>query len=88
MLDEPFSALDPITRRQLHAEFGSLQRELHKTLLMVTHDLEEAFALADRVSIMSEGQVLQTGTETEILSDPADEFVAAFTEHYRRPRHA
>ena len=88
LLDEPFSALDPITRRELHGEFGSLQRELHKTLLMVTHDLDEAFALADRVSIMSEGRVLQTGTEAEILSDPADEFVAEFTEHHRGPRHA
>lgn len=80
LMDEPFGALDPITRRQVQDEFAMLQRQLGKTVLMVTHDVEEAFRLADRVSVMSEGKILQTGTPSEMRERPADDFVRDFVQ--------
>jgi osmoprotectant transport system ATP-binding protein len=80
LMDEPFGALDPITRAQVHDEFQQLLEEVHKTVLLVTHDLPEAFKLADRVSIMDKGRLIQTGTEEELTSNPANAFVADFLE--------
>jgi len=78
LMDEPFGALDPITRSQIHEEFQQLLVQVHKTVLLVTHDLGEAFKLADRVSIMDQGRLIQTGTEHELKSQPANAFVADF----------
>ncbi|MEM7206044.1 MAG: ATP-binding cassette domain-containing protein [Planctomycetota bacterium] len=78
LMDEPFGALDPITRSQIHEEFQRLLREVHKTVLLVTHDLREAFLLGDRVSVMHRGELVQTGTEAELTAAPANDFVADF----------
>ena len=78
LMDEPFGALDPITRAQVHDEFEQLLAEVHKTILLVTHDLAEAFRLGDRVSIMHRGSLVQTGSEAELMSSPANEFVREF----------
>lgn len=78
LMDEPFGALDPITRSQLHQEFRGLLAKVRKTVLLVTHDLEEAFLLGDRISIMHRGRLVQTGTAAELRAAPRDEFVAEF----------
>ncbi|MBK9180035.1 MAG: betaine/proline/choline family ABC transporter ATP-binding protein [Acidimicrobiales bacterium] len=79
LMDEPFGAIDPITRDRLQNEFLRLQAELGKTVLFVTHDVEEAVKLGDRIAILAEGGVLaQTGTPSEILAGPASDFVADF----------
>jgi glycine betaine/proline transport system ATP-binding protein len=79
-LDEPFSALDPLIRRQMQDEFLRLQRMLHKTIVFITHDILEAFRLADRIAIMREGEVIQIGRPADIVLNPADGYVAEFTE--------
>ncbi len=78
LMDEPFGALDPIARRALQKEFLSWKRELRKSVLLVTHDLGEAFRLADRVAIVRAGHVVQVGTPREIAESPADDFVREF----------
>ncbi len=78
LFDEPMSALDAETRLSLRADLKRLQSELGTTMVYITHDQEEAFALSDRVMIMSEGTIHQTGTPEEILSAPATEFVRTF----------
>ncbi|MCR9244661.1 MAG: ATP-binding cassette domain-containing protein [bacterium] len=78
LMDEPFGALDPVTRGQIHGEFEELRRAVRKTVLLVTHDLAEAVRLGDRISIMDRGQVIQTGTPAELVASPANEFVAEF----------
>ncbi len=75
LLDEPFGALDALTRRELHDEFDGLRRRLGKTLLLVTHDLEEAERLGDRVAVMRDGRVLQCAAVDELRRAPADEYV-------------
>ena len=77
-LDEPFSALDPLIRRDMQDEFMRLQSQLHKTIVFVTHDLEEAVRLGDRIAIMAEGKVLQIGTPEEVVLDPATDYVRRF----------
>ena len=79
-LDEPFSALDPLIRRQMQDEFLRLQRLLQKTIVFITHDIVEAFRLADRIAIMREGEIIQIGRPADIVLKPADDYVAAFTE--------
>jgi glycine betaine/proline transport system ATP-binding protein len=79
-LDEPFSALDPLIRRQMQDEFLRLQQLLKKTIIFITHDITEAFRLADRLAIMREGRIIQIGRPAEIVLNPADEYVAHFTE--------
>ena len=76
LMDEPFGALDPVTRRRLQQEFLALQARLHKTVVLVTHDVDEAFLLADRVAVLAEGTLVQVGTPAEIRAAPADAFVA------------
>lgn len=78
LMDEPFGALDPITRDSLQEEFKSLQQRLEKTIVFVTHDMDEAIKLADKIVIMRQGKIVQIGSPEEILRDPADEFVEEF----------
>jgi osmoprotectant transport system ATP-binding protein len=78
LMDEPFGALDPITRRRLREEFVALKKRLRKTVVLVTHDVEEAFQLAERVAVMDGGAVVQLGTPDEIRAAPASPFVADF----------
>jgi glycine betaine/proline transport system ATP-binding protein len=79
-LDEPFSALDPLIRRQMQDEFLRLQRMLKKTIIFITHDMAEAFRLADRLAIMRAGKIVQIGRPADIVLNPADDYVAQFTE--------
>ena len=79
LMDEPFGAVDPIVRADLQVELNRLQRELGKTIVFVTHDIDEAFVLADQVVILRKGgAIAQAGTPAEILAAPADDFVASF----------
>lgn len=78
LMDEPFGALDPITRRHLQREFIDLKARLRKTVVLVTHDVEEAFLLADLVAVLSDGALVQLGTPDEIRAAPASDFVASF----------
>jgi len=78
LMDEPFGALDPIARRSMQKEFLDWKRRLRKAVLLVTHDLREAFRLGDRVAIVDRGRARQTGTPREILAAPADDFVREF----------
>ena len=77
--DEPFSALDPLIRRDMQDEFVSLQERLRRTLIFITHDFDEALKLADRIAIMRDGEFVQVGTPAEILTQPATDYVRAFT---------
>jgi glycine betaine/proline transport system ATP-binding protein len=83
LMDEPFSALDALIRRKLQDELRSLHRQVRKTILFVTHDLGEAVHLGDRISIMHDGRLAQTGTLEEILRAPADPDVAQFVDQLR-----
>jgi osmoprotectant transport system ATP-binding protein len=78
LMDEPFGALDPIARRAMQREFLDWKRRLGKAVLLVTHDLREAFRLADRIAILDRGRARQIGTRREILESPADDFVSEF----------
>jgi osmoprotectant transport system ATP-binding protein len=78
LMDEPFGALDPITRRRLQREFVELKARLHKTVVLVTHDVDEAFLLADKVAVLSDGALVQFGAPDEIRAAPASAFVANF----------
>ena len=78
LMDEPFSALDPLIRRQLQGEFMRLAALLNKTTVFITHDLDEAVRLGDRVAIMRDGRIIQTGTAEEIVLNPADAYVEEF----------
>lgn len=78
LMDEPFSALDPISREKLQNDMLHLKRTINKTIVFVTHDIREAFKLGDRICMMKEGRALQVGTPDEILQSPADPFVREF----------
>ena len=78
LMDEPFSALDPITRLQLQDELMTLQSELHRTIVFVTHDMDEAIRIADKICIMNNGKILQYDTPEMILKHPVDDFVKEF----------
>jgi osmoprotectant transport system ATP-binding protein len=80
LLDEPFGALDALTRLELHRQFLELKAHLGKTTLLVTHDLNEAFRLADRIGVMRGGRLLQLGTAAELADRPADPYVSALLE--------
>ncbi len=81
LLDEPFGALDAITRRDIQNQFLLLKRELGKTALLVTHDLDEAFRLADRIAVMKDGRVLQIAAPAELAAQPAEGYVRDLVEH-------
>jgi glycine betaine/proline transport system ATP-binding protein len=78
LMDEPFSALDPLIRRQLQDEFRQLTKELGKSAVFITHDLDEAIRIGDRIAIMKDGAIIQVGTAEEIVLNPADDYVAEF----------
>lgn len=79
LFDEPFSALDPLIRRDMQTEVCRLQEELKKTMVFITHDLQEALKLGDRIMIMRDGEMVQIGTPAEIVAAPADDYVRDFT---------
>ncbi len=85
-LDEPFSALDPLIRREMQDEFLRLQKMLHKTIVFITHDFDEAVRLGDRIGIMKDGYLVQMATAEEMVSNPADDYVAAFAKNAPRDR--
>lgn len=82
LLDEPFGALDPITRAQIHDEFLQLKARVRKTMVIVTHDMDEAFKLADRIALMNAGRIEQLGVPDDFRSHPATPFVRAFLEDH------
>ncbi len=84
LMDEPFGALDPITRDALQNEFRELQRKLSLSVVIVTHDMTEAVLLADRIAVMHEGELRQLGSPRELLTSPADDYVAQLIETPRR----
>ena len=85
-LDEPFSALDPLIRREMQDEFLRLQHLLKKTIVFITHDFDEAIRLADRIAIMKDGAIIQIGTPEELVISPANDHVAEFTREIPRPK--
>lgn len=78
LMDEPFSGLDPLIRRGMQDELATLQTEVHKTIVFITHDLNEALKIGDRIAIMRDGEIVQLGSPVEIISAPADDYVAEF----------
>ncbi len=86
LLDEPFSALDPLIRREMQDEFLRLQSVLKKTIAFITHDFDEAIRLADRIAIMQDGRVIQTGTPEALVTRPATAYVAEFTKEVPRAK--
>lgn len=85
-LDEPFSALDPLIRREMQDEFVKLQSKLHKSIVFVTHDFDEAVRLGDRIAIMKDGRLAQIGTAEELLLAPANDYVKQFVQHAPRAK--
>lgn len=86
LMDEAFSALDPLTRREMQSELLRLQHEMHKTIIFISHDLDEAMTLGDRIILLREGEIVQEGSAEDILSNPADDYVAGFVQHADRGR--
>ena len=85
-LDEPFSALDPLIRREMQDEFMRLQAVLKKSIVFITHDFDEAIRVADRIAIMKDGEVVQTGSPEELVMAPADGYVAEFTRNVSKSK--
>ena len=81
LMDEPFSALDPLIRAKLQDELLELQQKLKRTIIFVSHDLDEAFKLGNRIALMEGGRIVQLGTAREIIANPVDEYVADFVAH-------
>jgi glycine betaine/proline transport system ATP-binding protein len=86
LMDEAFSALDPLIRSNMQDELIELQRKLKKTIVFITHDLDEALKLGDRIAILKDGDIVQIGTPEEILVKPADDYVSAFVENVDRSK--
>ncbi len=86
LMDEAFSALDPLIRREMQEQLVELQRELGRTIVFITHDLNEAMFLGDRIAVMRDGRIVQNGTPEEILTDPANDYVAQFVQDVDRTR--
>ena len=84
LMDEPFSALDPLIRREMQGELIRLQERLKKTIIFITHDLDEALKLGNRIAIMRDGAIIQIGTPEEIVGTPLDEYVSDFTKNVRK----
>lgn len=80
LLDEAFSALDPLIRSEMQDQLLALQKELHKTLVFITHDLDEAVRIGNRIAILKDGKLIQVGTPQDILNNPADEYVNRFVQ--------
>lgn len=86
LMDEAFSALDPLIRREMQEQLVELQQELGRTIIFITHDLNEAMFLGDRIAVMRDGRIVQQGTPEEILTDPANDYVAQFVQDVDRAR--
>lgn len=86
LMDEAFSALDPLIRREMQEQLVELQADLNKTIIFITHDLNEAMFLGDRIAVMRDGRIVQVGTPEEILTDPANDYVAQFVQDVDRAR--
>ncbi|MBB2994988.1 glycine betaine/proline transport system ATP-binding protein [Paeniglutamicibacter cryotolerans] len=86
LMDEAFSALDPLIRRDMQVQLVSLQADLGKTIIFITHDLNEAMFLGDRIAVMKDGEIVQIGTPDDILTHPANDYVAAFIRDVDRTR--
>ncbi|GEK81197.1 quaternary amine ABC transporter ATP-binding protein [Agrococcus baldri] len=86
LMDEAFSALDPLIRREMQEQLVELQAELGKTIVFITHDLNEAMFLGDRIAVMRDGRIVQIGTPEDILTDPANDYVAQFVQDVDRTR--
>ncbi|CAH0536391.1 quaternary amine ABC transporter ATP-binding protein [Vibrio marisflavi] len=86
LMDEAFSALDPLIRSEMQDQLIELQDKLHKTIIFITHDLDEALRLGDRIAILKDGELVQQGTPDEILLNPANEYVEAFVKDVNRAR--
>lgn len=84
LLDEPFGALDPLTRHDLQNQFLSLKARLQKTMVLVTHDISEAFRLGDRITILKDGAIQQIGTPQELMDSPANSYVHSLVDHYHQ----
>ena len=84
LMDEPFGAVDPITRAELQEEFKRIQKELNLTVIMVTHDMTEALLMADRIAVMKGGKILQIGTPRELLNQPSHDYVREMVEIAKR----
>ena len=84
LMDEPFSGLDPLIRREMQDELVSIQSELRKTIVFITHDLNEALKLGDRIAIMRDGEIIQEGSPEEIVTLPTDEYVTEFVRDVSR----
>ncbi|WP_306790717.1 glycine betaine/L-proline ABC transporter ATP-binding protein, partial [Streptomyces sp. NEAU-H3] len=84
LMDESFSALDPLIRRDMQDQLVELQKRLKKTIVFITHDLNEAMRLGDKIAVMRDGRIVQTGTAEDILVTPANDYVAAFTQDVDR----
>ncbi|MBU8729064.1 ABC transporter ATP-binding protein [Cytobacillus oceanisediminis] len=85
LMDEPFSALDPISREKLQDDLIHLQKKIEKTIVFVTHDMKEALKLGDRICVMKDGKIVQVGTPEELLANPEDDFVRQFVGEERAP---
>ena len=85
-LDEPFSALDPLIRKEMQDEFLRIQDLLHKTIVFITHDFDEAIKLADRIAIMKDGLIIQIGSPEELITNPATDYVREFTKDIPRSK--
>ena len=86
LMDEAFSALDPLIRVQMQDEMLTIQSKMKKTIIFITHDLNEAIKLGDRIAIMKDGEIVQVGTSEEILTEPANDYVARFVENVDRSK--
>lgn len=86
LMDEAFSALDPLIRKEMQGELIDLQAKMQKTIVFITHDLDEALRLGDRIAMMREGQIVQLGTSEEILTQPADDYVKEFVQGVNRTK--
>ncbi|HAZ46433.1 MAG TPA: glycine/betaine ABC transporter ATP-binding protein [Cyanobacteria bacterium UBA11369] len=84
LMDEPFSALDPLIRREMQDELLRLQKELHKTIIFISHDIHEALKIGDRIAVMKDGYIVQVGTPEELLTQPADNYIRAFIQDVNR----
>src|SRR5699024_7077038 len=86
LMDEAFSALDPLIRKDMQDELMDLQQSVHKTIIFITHDLDEALRIGDRIALMKDGEIVQSGTAEENLMQPADDYVEHFVEDVDLPK--
>ena len=86
LMDEPFSGLDPLIRREMQDELISLQGSIQKTIVFITHDLNEALKIGDRIAIMRDGEIVQEGSPEEIVTLPADDYVTSFVQDVSRSK--